>query len=101
MRSLDRRTAPRVRPEPAGYHAQAILRPGHSVDVLNLARGGALVQCGSRLRPGAPTVLQVYRGRARLSLRGIISRCRVSQIAPLVYEAALQFDAQMDLPDEC
>lgn len=95
--TTERRSAPRLLPLPAGYQRHGIVRPGHDVCVLNLAPGGALVECGSRLRPGASTELQVFRGRARLSLRADISRCRVSRLTPLVYEAALCFDAPLDL----
>ena len=65
--------------------------------VLNLAPGGALVECGTRLRPGASTELQVFRSRMRILRRAYISRCRVSRLAPLVYEAALRFDEPLDI----
>jgi len=94
---IERRRALRLPPLPAGYQSQAIVRPGHYVHLLNLASGGALVEGHSRLRPGAFTELQVFRGQARLSLPASISRCRVSRLAPLMYEAALRFDVPLDV----
>lgn len=97
MAASDRREAPRLSPAPAGYENRGIVRPGHDVHVLNLAQGGALVACGSRLRPGMSTELQMFRGEARVLLRVSVSRCRVSHLAPLVYEAALCFEAPLDV----
>ncbi|MFN2446081.1 MAG: PilZ domain-containing protein [Vicinamibacterales bacterium] len=93
----DRRHAPRVPPRVANVQSHGIVRPGHDVHVLNLASGGALVECGARLRPGSHTELQVVRDGTRVALRAVITRCRVARLAPLVYEAALCFEQPLSI----
>jgi hypothetical protein len=97
----ERRAELRVPPSMADFHDHGIVRPGrHDVRVLNLARGGVLVECSVRLRPGTHAELQMIRGGVRVLLRASISRCRVMNLGPLVYEAALRFDQPLRLPEE-
>jgi hypothetical protein len=97
--ALERRREFRVPPLMADFQNHGIVRPGHDVRVLNLARGGVLVECGARLCPGTSTELQMFRGGMRVMLRACISRCRVTRLAPLVYEAALRFEQPLHLPE--
>jgi hypothetical protein len=90
----ERRLWPRVPPQIGGWQRQALLRPGHEVEVLNLSTGGALVQSTARLKPGIPTELQLQ-GGSRHIVRGRITRARVISLAPLCYEAALVFDVPL------
>lgn len=79
-----------------GCLPHGILRPGHDVRVVNLSAGGALVECGARLRPDASTELHILHGRLRLSVRARVCRCRIARLDPLVYEAALRFEGLFD-----
>lgn len=75
-----------------------MLRPGQEVVVLNLSRGGALVESPTRLAPGARTELQLF-GDLRRAVRGRVERCRVSSLGPLRYEGAIVFDHALELPE--
>ena len=79
----------------------ALLRPGQDVRVINVSRGGALLESGTRMKPGARTELQLF-GATRRSLRGRIDRCRVSGLDPLRYQGVVVFDERLDIgtPDE-
>ena len=81
-------------PQGGGWHHEAILRPGHDVEVVNVSAGGALLRSTSRLKPGMPSELHLQ-GQTRRSVRGRIARARVISLAPLRYEAALIFDTPL------
>jgi hypothetical protein len=95
LTTTERRHGPRIVPQVRGWHRQALLRPGHEVEVLNLSAGGALLQSTARLKPGMTTELQLQ-GNSRCTVRGRIARARVISVTPLYYEAALVFDALMN-----
>jgi hypothetical protein len=88
----------RVPPEITPWHPFALLRPGQEVTLINVSRGGALLESGSRMKPGARTELQLS-GPLRRSVAGRIDRCKVTSLEPLRYEAALVFDQQLDWND--
>jgi hypothetical protein len=92
----DRRRAPRVGPERTPWRSLALLRPGQEVMVVNLSRGGALVEASTRMTPGGRTELQLS-GSSRRCVRGCIDRCRVTQLEPLRYQGAIVFDETVDL----
>jgi hypothetical protein len=74
-----------------------MLRPGRDVVVVNLSRGGALVESPTRLAPGTRTELQLF-GELKCTVRGRVERCRVSRLEPLRYEGAIVFDDSLELP---
>ena len=59
----DRRAEQRVAGERLRWRANAVLRPGQPVVLLNINSRAALVESDARLRPGAHTELQL-RGAA-------------------------------------
>lgn len=63
--------------------------------LLNVSRGGALVESGARMLPGARTELQLS-GVKRQTIRGRIARCRVARIDPVRYEGAIVFDDALE-----
>jgi hypothetical protein len=65
------------------------------VHILNLSTGGVLLESAERVKPGALTEVQLL-GAARRTLRARVNRCRVTQLNPLRYEAALVFDQRLD-----
>jgi PilZ domain-containing protein len=91
---VDRRREARVgHPEIAG--AQAILRPGYAVSLVNLSAGGALIQGPRPLRPGAHVHMQLLTGTRRLTLAGRVLRCSVAALDwrdGVLYRGAVQFD---------
>jgi hypothetical protein len=91
----DRRQASRVLPEHTNWKRLAILRPGQEVQLLNVSRGGALVQSEARLTPGVRTELQLS-GDRRRTVRGRVERCRVAGLDPLRYEGAIVFEERLD-----
>jgi hypothetical protein len=94
---VERRTAPRVAPAQTRWLANAVLRPGMPVVLVNISRRGALVESGARLRPGAQTELQLAGASARTSVRGRVDRCHVTGLDPLRYCGAIVFDEGLDL----
>jgi hypothetical protein len=91
---VDRRSAPRLSPDRTSWLEIAILRPGKEVRVVNLSRGGALVESPTRILPGSRTELQLV-GERRRRVRGHIGRCVVSALNPVCYQAALIFEEQL------
>ncbi len=90
----DRRHTARVSPEHTPWR-RAILRPGQEVTLINVSRGGALIESHNRLLPGTRAELQLS-GAARCTVRGRILRCRVSSVNPLRYEGAIVFERTLD-----
>jgi hypothetical protein len=74
---------------------RATVRPGCTVTFVDLSAGGALVQAGRPLRPGARVHLQFHRGSRRLTLAAHVQRCAVWALDAdhgVTYRAALQFE---------
>lgn len=90
----DRRTD--IRYEPAGADlTRATLRPGCAVSVVDLSAGGALVQAGQPLRPGARVHLQLVTTRQAFGLVAVVLRCTVWTLHAehgATYRGALQFE---------
>ena len=90
----DRRLDARFGGEVLGS-ARATVRPGCTVTLIDLSAGGALVQAGRPLRPGARVHLQFHRGSRRLTLAAHVQRCAVWALDAdrgVTYRAALQFE---------
>ena len=94
-RSERRRSAGGVR-----CRADAVLRPGQPVVVLNINSRAALVESEARLRPGALTELQLAKNDGRTSVRGRLDRCYVSALEPLRYRGLLVFEQRLELEDD-
>jgi hypothetical protein len=73
----------------------ALLRPGQEVVLLNMSRGGALLESATRMMPGARTVLHLF-GATRRVVRGRIDRCHVARLDPLRYVGAVVFDHDVE-----
>lgn len=79
--------------------ARATLRPGCIVTLIDLSAGGALVEAGRPLRPGAYVHLQLDRGGRRFTLAAHVLRCSISALdggAGPVYRGALKFERRCD-----
>ena len=95
----DRRTEQRVAAERLRWRANAVLRPGQPVVLLNINSRAALVESDARLRPGAHTELQLLGGGDRTTIRGRLERCQVAALGPLRYRGVLIFDHRLELDD--
>jgi hypothetical protein len=84
----------------ARCRADAVLRPGQPVRVLNINSRAALVESGARLRPGASTELQLTIDAGRARVRGRLDRCYVAALEPLRYRGLLVFEDSLVLADE-
>jgi hypothetical protein len=94
----ERRAFPRV------HYARGILPPGarvhpnREVIVVDLSRGGALVEGIWRFRPGASITLAVQHGPGVVHVRGGVERCFVHTVergGGARYRAAIQFEAPL------
>ena len=95
----DRRAEQRVAAERLRWRANAVLRPGQPVVILNINSRAALVESHARLRPGAQTELQLLAGGDRTTIRGHLDRCHVAALEPLRYRGVLIFDNRVALDD--
>jgi hypothetical protein len=94
----DRRTDARFE-LPQASITRATLRPGCAVHVVDLSAGGALVQAGQPLRPGARVHFQLVTTVQAFALVARILRCAVWTLdaeAGAVYRGALQFEDRFD-----
>jgi hypothetical protein len=96
----DRRKEQRLAAERLRWRAQAVLRPGQPVVLLNITSRGALVESDAQLRPGAHTELQLCGGGGRTAVRGHLVRCHVAALEPLRYRGVLIFDHRLMLDGE-
>ena len=79
---------------------RATLRPGCAVRVVNVSAGGALVQGGRPLRPGARVHVQLVTSFRVFALVARVLRCAVWMIDShdgATYRGALQFEERCDL----
>ncbi len=75
----------------------ALLRPGQEVRVSRLEENSVVVKSPRLLKPGLRTDLQLT--AQRRVLRGSFENCRISQLAPLCYEATFVFDQSAEMSE--
>lgn len=79
--------------------AKATLRPGHPIAIVNISRGGALVDGTRQMRPGTRVMLQIATSAGAIGLSALVVRCGVRSLsadAGVMYRGALQFDDRRD-----
>ncbi len=96
----ERRRALRVRPEQGPWKAEALLRPGVLVTIIDVAAHGVRVASPARLRPGRRAEIQftAHDTDERCLVAGQVGRCRVMHLAPLCFEGVIEFDAAQTGP---
>lgn len=102
-RPEERRRAPRWTRGDGSWFTAARVRPGRDVDVMDVSRGGALVESGSRLLPGRNIELHLIADSHRIVVRGRVIRCHVSALEPsggVRYRGAVAFDSDFVVPGE-
>ena len=90
----ERRTEARFRGEVLAG-ARATVRPGCHVTLVDLSRGGALVEAARPLRPGARVHLQLQRGTRTFLVAAHVVRCAVFALGGdegVVYRGAMRFE---------
>lgn len=90
----DRRSAPRFQWSSEEI-TRATLRPGCSVHIVDVSAGGALLQSGRPLRPGARVHFQIVTTLRAFSLVATVLRCEVWMLDSLqgvTYRGAVQFE---------
>lgn len=92
----ERRRAVRVRPDQGPWRAEAVLRPGVPVRIIDLAPHGVRVASPARLRPGRRAEIQLvaHATEERCLVSGHIGRCRVIQLSPLCFEGVIEFETE-------
>jgi len=95
-RGCERRSSPRVHPDDTPWKAEAVLRPGVLVRLVNIGPHGALLESSTRLRPGRRAELQLCAqgSNLRTVVVGRIARCQVAGLAPLSFRGAVVFDSE-------
>ena len=80
----------------------ARVRPGGAVIVVNLSRGGALVESSLRLRWGARCDFEWTAGDSVVSVSARVARCFVARLdaSAVRYRTALRFDVPVAPPGE-
>ena len=65
--------------------------------LINIGAGGALIETGHRLLPGANVDLVLERSQHRASVRGRVLRCTVVRLqsASICYRGAIGFDRSL------
>ena len=78
---------------------RATLRPGCIVALIDLSAGGALVQAGRPLRPGARVHLQLVTASESKAVAAHVLRCAVWALDPqdgVTYQGALKFEERFE-----
>jgi hypothetical protein len=96
---VERRREPRQTGGGERWRALAVLRPGRPITLLNITSRAALVESGTRLRPGANIEVQLAGPGSRESVRGRMDRCHVVALEPIRYRGVVLFDERIDLGD--
>ena len=91
----ERRREPRTAARAFGWDADALLRPGRPVRVLELSSGGALIESATAVRPESTTELQLSSDDGRAGVRAHVAGCWVQALDPLRYRARLVFHARL------
>lgn len=94
----ERRRAERLRLAATRWAGGARLRPEHDIRILDIGPGGALFELPVRMLIGGRVELSLVDGEARifLDLNGIVRRCQVARLDPLVYRGAVEFDEMLE-----
>ena len=94
----ERRTCTRRTTDPHTTIAHARLRGGHALLVVEVSRGGALIEGAVRFLPGTRVDLHVFPRRGRILVRCRIVRAFVARLAAdgIWYRAAVVFEPAFD-----
>ena len=97
--TAERRREARLPPEQTRFSDAAKLRPGFDVRVLDIGSRGVLIEAPTRLYIGVRVELTLFATEAntRLELMGVVRRCHVASLSPIVYRGALEFNQAIEV----
>ncbi|MBZ5496081.1 MAG: PilZ domain-containing protein [Acidobacteriia bacterium] len=98
-RGRDRRTAPRQPPSVIPSLQSVELTNGNAVNLVNISRGGALVETEARMIPGVSICIRLVAADAVFMLRGRVLRSRALSLrgSTILYESAIAFNEELPL----
>jgi len=98
----DRRAHTRHRDRELHWIRQARLSAGHSVAIVDLSAGGALVDSPVPLRPDSILTLEIEGRGVNHTIPFRVVRCQVGALKPgrTIYRGACEFTSRIDLPVE-
>ncbi len=79
--------------------AKATLLPGHPISIVNISRGGALVEGRRPMRPGTRVMVQITTPVKAFGLSAVVVRCAIQSLTRddgVVYRGGLKFDERHD-----
>lgn len=92
----ERRAGTRYGAVEAGWQSAGTLRPGHELQLVDVAARGVLFETAARVLPGARVEVQVGRDGTRCRTAGVVRRCRVVALRPLRFQAAIVLDQPLE-----
>lgn len=98
---VEQRAYPR-RPPSVIPHLKAVrIVAGPEANLINVSRGGALIETDARLAPKSPICLRIVTAEAILMLKGrvVYSRTAVLGSSTIRFHTAMQFDEEFLLAD--
>jgi hypothetical protein len=95
----DRRLAARQLVTDARHVTGRVL-PGHEAQILNISPGGALLETGCRLVPGAWIELRLATGRGRTGTRARVVSSSIVRMRSdsLRYQSGVKFERRLEWP---
>jgi hypothetical protein len=95
----ERRREERLPPDQTKWAEGAKLRPGFDVRVVDIGSRGVLIEAPTRLHVGVRVEITLFASETatRLELMGVVRRCHVSNLSPLTYRGALEFNQAIEV----
>jgi hypothetical protein len=95
-RNLERRRAARLPPSAIPFLKSVKLVAGPEVKLINVSRGGALIESEARLSPGSAICVRLVTGESIYLLKGRVLRARAVALsgAEIRYHIAVAFDQE-------
>ena len=97
----DRRKYPRLKPSEVPGLKSAELSQGAEIEIVNISRGGMLLETGTCLGPEFKIILKVVTDKGPLRIDGVVLRSTIYSLKgrPL-YRSAVKFKQPFELLDE-
>lgn len=98
---INRRKYPRLKPSEVPGLKSAELSQGTEIEIVNISRGGMLLETGTRLGPDFKIILKVVTDKGPFRIDGVILRSSICSLKgkPL-YRSAVKFKQPFELLDE-
>lgn len=96
---IERRKTVRLDPAQIPSLKSARLVAGPDVQLINLSSGGAMLECSTRILPGASICIRLVATDALFFLRGRVLESRASSLhgSDLIYQCNVAFDEEFSL----